>query len=87
MRFTPGNPLWRANRGHVRIVLFFETLTSAPIFAAAQCAIRAGDMSANLTLHMDFMQHAREQGGLLLFPELSLTGYEPTLAKALAQDI
>ncbi|WP_438826747.1 carbon-nitrogen hydrolase family protein [Pseudomonas koreensis] len=25
--------------------------------------------------------------GLLLFPELSLTGYEPTLAKALAQDI
>ena len=61
---------------------------SAPVFAAAQCAIRAGDISANLKLHMNFMQHAREQGvGLLLFPELSLTGYEPTLAKALAQDI
>lgn len=88
MRFTLGNALWRANRGHVRIVLFLETLMSAPVFAAAQCAIRAGDISANLKLHMDFMQHAREHGvGLLLFPELSLTGYEPTLAKALAQDI
>lgn len=60
----------------------------APAFAAAQCAIRAGDISANLTLHMDFMQHAHEHGvGLLVFPELSLTGYEPTLAEALAQDI
>ena len=57
-------------------------------FAAAQCAIRAGDISANLTLHMQFMQHAREHGvGFLLFPELSLTGYEPTLAKNLAQDL
>lgn len=38
-------------------------------FAAPQCAIRAGDISANLKLHVDFMQHAREQGvGLLLFP-------------------
>jgi predicted amidohydrolase len=61
---------------------------SAQVLAAAQCAIRAGDMSANLTLHMDFMHHAREQGvRLLLFPELSLTGYEPTLAEVLAQDI
>lgn len=85
---TPGNALWRANRGLVRIVLFLETLMSAPVFAAAQCAIRAGDISANLKLHIDFMQHACEQGvGLLLFPELSLTRYEPTLAKALAEYI
>lgn len=61
---------------------------SAPVFAAAQCAIRPGDIGANLTLHMDFMRHARAQGvRLLLFPELSLTGYEPALAEALAQDI
>lgn len=60
----------------------------APAFAAAQCAVRAGDISANLKLHMEFMQHAGEQGvTLLLFPELSLTGYEPTLADALAQEI
>ncbi|MEG5262727.1 carbon-nitrogen hydrolase family protein [Pseudomonas sp. JDS28PS106] len=59
----------------------------APAFAAAQCAVRAGDISSNLALHMAFMRHAREQGvKLLLFPELSLTGYEPSLAEALAQE-
>jgi hypothetical protein len=36
---------------------------------------------SNLKLYMDFMQHACEQGGgRLFFPELSLTGYEATLA-------
>ncbi|TFY95101.1 carbon-nitrogen hydrolase family protein [Pseudomonas nabeulensis] len=61
---------------------------SAPVFAAAQCAVRAGDISANLKLHIEFMQHASKEGvGLLLFPELSLTGYEPTLAESLAHDI
>lgn len=59
-----------------------------PVFAAAQCVVRAGDISANVMLHMAFMRHARAHGvELLLFPELSLTGYEPTLAAALAQDI
>ena len=59
----------------------------APAFAAAQCAVRAGDIGSNLALHMAFMRHAREQGvKLLLFPELSVTGYEPTLAEALAQE-
>lgn len=77
--------LWHAKRGHVRIELVWAIHMSAPVFAAAQCAFRAGDISANLRLHMEFMQHAREQGvGLLLFPELSLTGYEPILAEALA---
>lgn len=61
---------------------------STPVLAAAQCAIDAGDISANLKLHMAFMQHAKEHGvNLLVFPELSLTGYEPTLAEALAQDL
>jgi predicted amidohydrolase len=61
---------------------------SAPILAAAQCAIRAGAIDTNLSLHLRFMAHARRQGvDLLLFPELSLTGYEPTLAEALAQDL
>lgn len=58
-----------------------------PVFAAAQCAISAGDISANLKLHLAFMRHARELNvDFLLFPELSLTGYEPPLAEALAQD-
>jgi predicted amidohydrolase len=61
---------------------------SAPVFAAAQCAVRAGDISANATLHLAFMQRAREQGAtFLLFPELSLTGYEPALAQSLAQTV
>lgn len=61
---------------------------SAPVFAAAQCAVQAGDINSNLTLHMEFMCHAREHGvELLVFPELSLTGYEPALAEALVQDI
>lgn len=60
---------------------------SVPILAAAQCAVRAGDIDANLALHQQFMQRAQALGvGLLVFPELSLTGYEPTLADALAQD-
>jgi predicted amidohydrolase len=56
----------------------------APILAAAQCAIQAGAIDANLSLHLHFMAHAQRQGvDLLLFPELSLTGYELTLAEAL----
>lgn len=60
----------------------------SPVLAAAQCAIQAGDINANLKLHIEFMQRASEHGvNLLVFPELSLTGYEPTLAEALTQDV
>jgi hypothetical protein len=38
-------------------------------------------------VHGFYAARPRAGGGLLLFPELSLTGYEATLAKALAQDI
>lgn len=56
--------------------------------AAAQCAVKAGDINANLAKHLRLMEHARAAGvELLIFPELSLTGYEPTLAQALAQDM
>lgn len=59
-----------------------------PILAAAQCAVQAGAIDANLALHQQFMRRAQALGvGLLVFPELSLTGYEPTLADALAQDV
>ena len=58
------------------------------IFAAAQCAIRDGDITANLALHLEFMRQAHEHGvTLLLFPELSLTGYALKTASALAQDL
>ncbi|AVD85573.1 carbon-nitrogen hydrolase family protein [Pseudomonas sp. SWI6] len=61
---------------------------SSPIFAAAQCAVQAGDLNGNLAMHMAFMRQAHEHGvRFLLFPELSLTGYEPSLADGLAQNI
>lgn len=58
---------------------------SSPVLVAAQCAVQAGDLAANLALHLDFMRRAAEQGArLIVFPELSLSGYEPALASALA---
>ncbi|MDI2590485.1 carbon-nitrogen hydrolase family protein [Pseudomonas sp. 681] len=53
--------------------------------AAAQSASIAGDLAANIREHQRFMQAAAEQGvQLLVFPELSLTGYERGLAAELA---
>lgn len=55
-----------------------------PTLAAAQSVSLAGDLAANLRTHLDFITAAADAGvELLLFPELSLTGYEPTLAAAL----
>ena len=53
--------------------------------AAAQTIAVAGDLPANLQRHLAFMRMAAEQGvQVLVFPELSLTGYEPSLAAGLA---
>jgi predicted amidohydrolase len=53
--------------------------------AAAQSISIAGDLAANMRWHQRFMQVAAEQGvQLLVFPELSLTGYERGLAAELA---
>lgn len=53
--------------------------------AAAQTVSIAGDLPANLARHQQLMQLAAAQGvQLLVFPELSLTGYEPQLAAELA---
>lgn len=55
------------------------------IIAAAQSVSIAGDLAANIVWHQRFMQVAAEQGvQLLVFPELSLTGYERGLAAELA---
>jgi predicted amidohydrolase len=44
--------------------------------ALAQIAPKLGDVSANLKLHLDTIRRARRQGaGVVIFPELSLTGY------------
>ena len=56
-----------------------------PILAAAQFHSERGQLARNLEGHLTFMRHAAEQGAeYLLFPELSLTGYEPDIARELA---
>ena len=44
--------------------------------AMAQIAAHLGDVDANLALHLDMIGKAKSQGAeLIVFPELSLTGY------------
>jgi NAD+ synthase (glutamine-hydrolysing) len=44
--------------------------------ALAQLATKLGDVQSNLAKHLDFIQQARAQkADLVMFPELSLTGY------------
>jgi predicted amidohydrolase len=53
--------------------------------SVAQIRSIAGDIPANLAKHVDAIHRAAELGAeVILFPELSLTGYEPTLAGQLA---
>jgi predicted amidohydrolase len=53
--------------------------------AAAQVASVRGDVAANVRTHAAAITSAADQGvSVLVFPELSLTGYEPDLASELA---
>jgi predicted amidohydrolase len=57
----------------------------AHALAAAQTRPLAGDVEANLAEHLRLARRAADAGaGLVLFPELSLTGYELELAPKLA---
>ncbi|AZE54490.1 Hydrolase, carbon-nitrogen family [Pseudomonas synxantha] len=58
---------------------------TALTLAAAQTLSIPGDVAANIQRHLVMMQAAAEHGvQWLVFPELSLTGYEPFLAADLA---
>jgi predicted amidohydrolase len=58
---------------------------TALTLAAAQTISIPGDVAANIQRHLAMMRAAAEQGvQWLVFPELSLTGYEPFLAADLA---
>lgn len=60
---------------------------TALTLAAAQTVSIPGDVAANIQRHLALMRAAAEQGvQCLVFPELSLTGYEPFLAADLAID-
>src|SRR6516162_682620 len=53
------------------------------IIAAAQSTSVPGDISANVARHLRFGTMAAEHGAqLLVFPELSLTGYELSIARS-----
>ena len=53
--------------------------------AAAQVASVRGDMAGNIVAHTAAIEAAAAHGvSVLIFPELSLTGYEPDLAAELA---
>jgi predicted amidohydrolase len=53
------------------------------IVGAAQSASVPGDVAANAAHHLEFGRRAADEGvQLLIFPELSLTGYELALARA-----
>ena len=56
--------------------------------AIAQIKSSPGDIAINISKHLEAIDLAVMNGAKLIgFPELSLTGYEPTLAEALAFDI
>lgn len=56
---------------------------TALIIASAQTCSIAGDLAANIQRHLALMVAAAEHGvQLLVFAELSLTGYEPALARS-----
>ncbi len=56
----------------------------AQTFAAAQITSIRGDVTTNLALHRQVMEQAAMEGvDVLVFPELSVTGYELDLAKRL----
>ncbi len=60
-------------------------LPDQPTLAAAQTVVIKGDVAANVARHVALAGIAARQGAkLILFPELSLTGYEPELAGELA---
>ncbi|MBB3834020.1 putative amidohydrolase [Xanthomonas arboricola] len=53
--------------------------------AAAQILSTPGQIEENISKHLDVIRLAASKGAdVLVFPELSLTGYEPGLAQALA---
>jgi predicted amidohydrolase/LPS sulfotransferase NodH len=60
---------------------FFATMMPSFTIAAAQTSSVKGDIAANVQIHTDFVRIAAEHDvDVIVFPELSLTGYEPELA-------
>ena len=78
----------RIERGRAVAAMLSPAPASNPVLrrvAVAQTLPVAGDVAANVQDHLRWMEQAAGQGAQWLqFPELSLTGYEPTLLHACA---
>ncbi|MDG3087785.1 carbon-nitrogen hydrolase family protein [Vibrio hannami] len=56
-------------------------------FALAQITPAKGNIAENLKIHQRYSEEAANAGAdIIVFPELSLTGYEPSLLAELAQE-
>lgn len=54
----------------------------------AQISSKTGDVAANISRHVEFIRKVADQAlDLIIFPELSLTAYEPKLAKEMAMAV
>lgn len=53
--------------------------------AIVQARPATGDIAANVSRHLELIDFA-DGADIVIFPELSLTGYEPALAKTLSLD-
>jgi len=63
-------------------------IPSRAVFAAAQISAVQGNIEANIAAHMNAMEAAVKEGvEVLVFPELSLTGYELALGGKLQVEI
>jgi predicted amidohydrolase len=71
----------------LELAVFSSEKNAALKIAAAQSTSIAGDIQANVQRHLQFMQTAIDEGvQFLVFPELSLSGYEASLAREVAID-
>ncbi len=60
-------------------------MKTAVTISLAQIPVERGDVERNLTQHLQMIEHsAKHQADLVVFPELSLIGYELDLAQELA---
>lgn len=63
-------------------------ISTTTTIGMAQINVTRGDIAANLETHYAVIDEAYKYGvDVLIFPELSLTGYEPDLAQSLAIDV
>lgn len=64
------------------MLVFWSTMAHlGPVLAVAQIASVKGDIEGNVETHVRFAEAAAKRGArIIVFPELSLTGYEPDIA-------